>query len=375
MKKIILYISVAVISLGIIGLAAVTAVSSLSPKGAIEQELSQTKKMLRQGFDRNKELVNENEALSEKNINHLQQIDEKNRELDSLRKQLQGLMNQIKEREAAIPVEFQKEINDLEKVIKEKDVQIAELEKKIKEPAASSPKISLPVATPLPSSNGPVPLKDISDEEVGKLRRQIAKEYLGTIEDLLAYIDRLKAGSETASEIASSLDDSEPSRARHSEPAAASMAAEESRDPSAASQSQDDAPPEDIHKLQTQLEEEKRLRKKDRATFYYNLGVVYSQYNLYSEASEVLKKAILLDPEDAASHYNLAILYDDHLDKKDKAVEHYEAYLKLAPDTKKRMEVENWIQHAKKLAPRHGGRGRSARGAMEHMFLTHAEGL
>jgi Flp pilus assembly protein TadD len=55
------------------------------------------------------------------------------------------------------------------------------------------------------------------------------------------------------------------------------------------------------------------------------------------------EKAVQLKPDDADAHYNLAILYDEKLRDNDKALEHYRAYLKIAPNSKDSQKVSKWI--------------------------------
>jgi hypothetical protein len=43
----------------------------------------------------------------------------------------------------------------------------------------------------------------------------------------------------------------------------------------------------------------------------------------------------------------LAIVYDDHLNNKKKAIEHYQKYLELCPTSIDAKKVEYWIVRAK----------------------------
>jgi tetratricopeptide (TPR) repeat protein len=47
---------------------------------------------------------------------------------------------------------------------------------------------------------------------------------------------------------------------------------------------------------------------------YYNLGLLYNQNQRFPEAGAVLEKALLLDPDDAAVHFELGIAYKGTLD-------------------------------------------------------------
>jgi hypothetical protein len=54
-----------------------------------------------------------------------------------------------------------------------------------------------------------------------------------------------------------------------------------------------------------------------------------------------------LSPDDADIHYNLAIVYDDHLQDDAKAVFHYSRYLDLRPNAADAGLVAEWMAEAK----------------------------
>jgi len=60
------------------------------------------------------------------------------------------------------------------------------------------------------------------------------------------------------------------------------------------------------------------------------------------------EKALEAVPDDADVHYNLAILYDEYLLDKKKAIKHYQAYLEFCPDARDAVKVSYWINEAKK---------------------------
>lgn len=84
--------------------------------------------------------------------------------------------------------------------------------------------------------------------------------------------------------------------------------------------------------------------QKDRVDYLYNLGVAYTQGGMYEDAAEMYEKVLIIDPNDAGSHYNLGILYDEHLGKADEGIKHYEAYIKLSKDPEKQRMVQTWIR-------------------------------
>ena len=82
------------------------------------------------------------------------------------------------------------------------------------------------------------------------------------------------------------------------------------------------------------------LQKRD---MHYNMGVVYAKEGRFREAEAEYLKALRIDPNDAMVHYNLAILYDDELNEKEKAAMHYRKYLKLSPGAPDADAVKGWL--------------------------------
>ncbi len=76
---------------------------------------------------------------------------------------------------------------------------------------------------------------------------------------------------------------------------------------------------------------------------HYNMGVMYTGRGKYSEAEKEYLCALRIDPADADSHFNLAVLYDDFLKEPQKAAVHYRRYLKLRPDAPDALEVQTWL--------------------------------
>jgi len=88
--------------------------------------------------------------------------------------------------------------------------------------------------------------------------------------------------------------------------------------------------------------------RKETLKFHYNAGLAYDQNQQFKLALIEYKKALEAVPDDADVHYNLAILYDEYLLDKRKAIKHYHAYLKLCPDAQDAVKVKYWINEAKK---------------------------
>jgi chromosome segregation ATPase len=65
-------------------------------------------------------------------------------------------------------------------------------------------------------------------------------------------------------------------------------------------------------------------------------------------AAKQYEKNLILNPQTSESHLQLAILYDDYLNQKNKAIEHYEKYLEMASDDEKASLVREWLEDARK---------------------------
>ena len=76
---------------------------------------------------------------------------------------------------------------------------------------------------------------------------------------------------------------------------------------------------------------------------YYNMGCVYKAARQFDRAEAEFLRALAIKPDDAGVHYNLGILYDDDLHRKDKARFHYQKFLELAPDDRDAASVQEWL--------------------------------
>lgn len=101
---------------------------------------------------------------------------------------------------------------------------------------------------------------------------------------------------------------------------------------------------EKITKLESDLSSAKERLRKQEALLHYNLGVCYTKEKSYDMAIDEYEKVLGLNPDDADTHYNLAILYDDSRKNPKRAVEHYNKYLGLMPEAQDLDEVKEWIE-------------------------------
>ena len=103
---------------------------------------------------------------------------------------------------------------------------------------------------------------------------------------------------------------------------------------------------ENLNKALNELSEANKKNKRlqdEVADMHYNLGVILTEQNKFSPAIAEFKKVLELKPNDKESHYNLAIIYDEHLKDNQKALEHYRAYLKIAPEGNDSQKVRKWV--------------------------------
>ena len=95
--------------------------------------------------------------------------------------------------------------------------------------------------------------------------------------------------------------------------------------------------------LEKTREEVAQISDRERRDMHYNMAVVYAKEGKLREAESEYLRSLRIDPNDAAVHYNLGILYDDELNDKEKAAIHYRKYLKLNPHGADVDAVKGWL--------------------------------
>ncbi len=83
---------------------------------------------------------------------------------------------------------------------------------------------------------------------------------------------------------------------------------------------------------------------------YYNLALAYRANGQFKEAEGAYLKALAQNDQFADAHYNLGILYELYLAQPVKALEQYQAYLRLNGSHVK--DVTSWTGALERLAPK-----------------------
>ena len=86
----------------------------------------------------------------------------------------------------------------------------------------------------------------------------------------------------------------------------------------------------------------KRL-KKEVGDMHYNLGVIFQQQAKWQEAVREYEKVLEVKPDDAQTHYNLALIYDTVRNDRQMALEHYQRYLNISPDANDAAKIKERI--------------------------------
>lgn len=87
----------------------------------------------------------------------------------------------------------------------------------------------------------------------------------------------------------------------------------------------------------------KQVVDKQNRDAHYNMAVTFARDGKYRDAEREYLAALSLDPNDADSHYNLGILYDEQLSDPKRAATHYRQYLKLVPYAGDADNVRSWL--------------------------------
>ncbi len=95
--------------------------------------------------------------------------------------------------------------------------------------------------------------------------------------------------------------------------------------------------------LEKAREKVQQMGANELRDMHYNMAAVYARDGRFREAEQSYLKALRIDPADSDVHFNLGILYDDHLNNKRRAAMHYRRYLQLRPSGADSDRVRQWL--------------------------------
>lgn len=72
-----------------------------------------------------------------------------------------------------------------------------------------------------------------------------------------------------------------------------------------------------------------------------NLGNIFCKKGLFMLALGKYETALKISPNDIITHYNLGVLHARYLNRKDKAIYHFERYLSLSPQTSSATHIDS----------------------------------
>ncbi len=101
---------------------------------------------------------------------------------------------------------------------------------------------------------------------------------------------------------------------------------------------------QEVSRLEAALDVTKRDNERERFLLAYNSGSLFMAAGRHQRAEEELLKALSIREDDAALHYNLGVLYDEHLRQPSRARRHYERFLELAPNDRDAPVVMQWLR-------------------------------
>ena len=101
---------------------------------------------------------------------------------------------------------------------------------------------------------------------------------------------------------------------------------------------------EKAQKERVELENLRSNLVQDWARLYIRVGGLEAAQGNHGKAEAAFKEAIQLQPSSAVAHYNLAVLYDDYLKDRAKAIQEYQQYLLLTPQAKDAGTVQGWVE-------------------------------
>ena len=87
----------------------------------------------------------------------------------------------------------------------------------------------------------------------------------------------------------------------------------------------------------------------ESATALHQLGILYREQGKFADSKEAYEKALAIRPNYALAHRNIGILLDLYLQAPERALPHYQAYLRLLDSQDK--EVSFWVTDIQRRLP------------------------
>jgi tetratricopeptide (TPR) repeat protein len=103
----------------------------------------------------------------------------------------------------------------------------------------------------------------------------------------------------------------------------------------------------EIERLNGEVRALKLQNRRERIAALYNMGCVYKVCGQLRRAEQEFLKVLAIDPDDAGTHYNLGILYEESLHNRAKARQHYQRFIELAPQDPDAGNVQAWLMSLK----------------------------
>ena len=79
-----------------------------------------------------------------------------------------------------------------------------------------------------------------------------------------------------------------------------------------------------------EIARQNKVLLRQTSEMHYNLGVFYSKGKDYDRAVAEFEQCVAINPNDASAHFNLGYIYSEYLVNRDKAMDHFRHYLRLA---------------------------------------------
>ena len=104
-------------------------------------------------------------------------------------------------------------------------------------------------------------------------------------------------------------------------------------------------------------------KEESPATDKYNQAIEMQEHERYKDALRLFHKTVQIDPNYAEAYLQIASIYDDHLEDKNRAVEWYQKYLEVSQNENQNKLVKKWLEDAKISAEEinSGAKGEMAR--------------